>query len=272
MKFDPPLTLGRFQARRKRFFADVTLADGREVVAHCPNTGSMRGCLIPGARVALMPAADPKRKLRWTWVLVEIGSRWLGVDTGRAVPLVAHALQARGELELLPELAGYPRLDTEVRYGVDGRSRIDLLLSRGGEPCPLDTPAARRRKYRPFAGDERVYIEVKNTTLFETPGSRELGDASGRGTVAAFPDAVTLRGQKHLRELMAMVDAGHRAAMVYVVQRSGCEAFRPAWEIDPDYAELLRAAFEHGVEVYALGSSVGPSQMRCDRRLELRWP
>jgi sugar fermentation stimulation protein A len=221
--------------RYKRFFVDVELEGGERVVAHCPNTGSLAGCLVEGAPVLLAPANSEKRTLRFGWKLIRLGDCWVGVDTGLAVPLVEEALTAG----LLPALCGYPRLYREVRYGREDKSRIDLLLSRGGtlpsKAKPRDLPE----------GDERVYIEVKNTTLAEDG-------------LAMFPDAVTSRGQKHLQELMHVVESGQRAAMVYVVQRTDCERFRPADHVDPVYGQLLRRAQLAGVELYALRACPEP--------------
>jgi len=249
--FDPPLVRGALLRRHQRFLVDVRLADGRIVVAHCTNTGSLRGCLTEGAPVLIAPAAGAGRRLLWTWKLVRVGKAWVGVDTALAVPLVEEAL-TRG---LLPELSGYGRRIREVPYGVEGRSRIDLLLSRGGRPAP------RRGSRRVlFDGDERVYVEVKNTTL----AVRE-----GRASYAAFPDAVTERGLKHLHELVHVRRAGHRAAMVYCAQRSDVTRFAPADDIDPAYGTALREAIAQGVEAYALATNTGPRRIHAARRLPL---
>jgi sugar fermentation stimulation protein A len=253
MRFDPPLTRGVLLRRYKRFFVDVRLDDGTEVVAHCPNTGSLLGCLEEGAPVLLEPAKNPERKLRWTWKMVKIGRSWVGVDTSIANQLVADALQ-RGAIG---ELGGYERVVPEVKYGREGRSRIDLLLSRGGE-------AQKRGKGRAallsYAGDERVYVEVKNTTLVEPRDGRR---------VAAFPDAVTERGRKHLLELADVVEQGHRAAMVFSIQRSDCEVFAPADAIDPEYGKVLREVMARGVEAYALSARIGPRELRLAKRLDI---
>jgi len=249
MRFEPPLELATFQRRYKRFLVDATLDDGTEVVAHSTNTGALLGCLREGARAGLRPADNPERKLRWTWTLIRVGRQWVGVDTSLAVPLVSEALDGG----LLPELEGYERRVTEVAYGRTGRSRIDLLLSRGGT-VPEGTP---RRVRAPWVDDARVYVEVKTTTLV-TDG------------VAMFPDAVTERGKKHLHELIDVVKAGHRAAMVYVVQRKDAETFAPADHIDPAYGEALRLAVAAGVEMYAFDCQVGPKHLRPGARLEIR--
>jgi sugar fermentation stimulation protein A len=228
MQFAAPLVRGRFLRRYKRFFVDVELSDGAVVVAHCPNTGALTGCLVEGAQVLLEPASNPARSLRYTWKFVHLDG-WVGVDTGLAVPLVERAI-ASG---VLPGLGGFERVYREVKYGRDGGSRIDLLLSRGGV-----LPANAKPRTLP-EGDERVYVEVKNTTLVEPP-------------VALFPDAVTERGQKHLEELVHVRRSGQRAAMVYCVQRGHVSEFRPAALVDPRYAQLLSWAALEGVELYAL--------------------
>jgi sugar fermentation stimulation protein A len=246
MQFRAPLVPGRFLRRYKRFFADMELAGGERVVAHCPNTGSLLGCLEAGAPVWLLPTPDPRLSLRYRWTLVQVGRSWVVVDTALAVPVVEDAIAAG----LWPELAGFERSYREIRYGRELGSRIDLLLSRGGELPPAPRGAARAPRPLP-AGDERVYVEVKSTTL----------TVDG---LAMFPDAVTERGQKHLTELMHVVAQGQRAAMVYCVQRGDCEAFAPADHIDPEYGRLLREAIARGVEVYVLrtrplfGHGTGP--------------
>lgn len=254
MRFDPPLVRGRLIRRYKRFLVDVRLDGGDVVTAHCTNTGSLLGCLEEGAAVMLAPAATPGRKLAWTWKMVRIARTWVGVDTALAVPLVREALQ-RG---FLPELEGYDRVLPEVRYGREGRSRIDLLLSRGG------TAVKGNGRRAVVEGDERVYVEVKNTTL-------ALPDGNGARR-AAFPDAVTERGRKHLEELMAMRRQGHRAAMVYCVQRSDCVDLSPADAIDPGYGQALRHAMAQGVEAYALAMATGPRAIRPLRRLPVVLP
>ncbi len=253
MRFDPPLRRGRLIRRYKRFFVDLELDGIGEVVAHCPNTGSMRGCLVEGAPVLAHHSDDPKRRLAWTWVAVEVDGVWIGVWSAKAETLVAEAI---AEGELLPELAGYPRVATQVAYGGDRgkRSRIDLLLSRGGEA--VVTPG-RRRRVPEYRGDERVYVEVKSTTMRLGPG------------VAAFPDAVTERGRKHLGELQDVVAAGHRAALVLVIQRDDCPRFAPADGIDPAWGAALREAVAGGVEVYAVAATIGAEAMTLGRRLEI---
>lgn len=251
MQFKPALIQTTFLRRYKRFFADVALPDGRVLVTHCPNTGSLRGCLREGAPAAIEPAANPARKLRYTWKMVRLDGSWVGVDTSCANALVREALEAG----LIPELADHDRIVPEVKYGLEGRSRIDLLLSSGGS-----WPSVRRGPRALPVGDRRVYVEVKNTTLvYDRP----------QGRVAAFPDAVTERGRKHLADLVATVEAGHRAAMVFSVQRSDCIGFVPADDIDPAYGRALRAALAAGVEAYALGATIDPGRIELDRLLPI---
>jgi sugar fermentation stimulation protein A len=219
--------------RYKRFFADVRLASGEVVTAHCPNTGSLKGCLVEGARVWLRDSRDDRRKLRYTWQAVEVGGAWVNVDTGLPNRVVFEAL-----LEgLVPQLAGYRALRREVAYGVG--SRIDVLLS----------GHARRP-------GQRCFVEVKSTTL-------------ARGTTGLFPDAVTERGRKHLRELARAAEAGDRAVQLFFASREDVHAFRPADDIDPAYGAALRDAAGRGVEVMAFASRVTPDGLELGRRLRV---
>ena len=220
--FSPPLVQGALIKRYKRFLADVRLSDGREVTAHCMNPGSMKGLTAEGSAVWLTPHDDPKRKLQWTWQIAHEGGCPVGVNTNLPNGLVAAAAEAGA----IPALEGYTSYRREVRYGAE-RSRIDLLA----EGHPSDP--------RP------CYIEIKSVTLAQEG-------------VALFPDAVTARGLKHLRELQRVVAEGHRAMMFYLVQRDDCERFALAVEIDPAYAEGVRVAKASGVEVLAYSATIGP--------------
>lgn len=222
MRFDAPLRFGTLIERHHRFLAEVVLDSGERVTAHCPNTGRMTTCATPGWRVALSEHDNPKRKYRYTWELVHNGSCWIGVHTGRANELAAEAVAAG----TIPSLAGYPEILREQSFG---RSRFDLLLKRG---------------------DARCYVEVKNVTLVASDGCY------------AFPDAVTVRGRKHLEELATAVTAGHRAAMLFVVARSDGTRLRAAREIDPAYADALAAAQAVGVELHAWRAQIAPEGMR----------
>lgn len=223
----PPLTAGTLIRRYKRFLADVLLEDGSSVTVHCPNSGSMKGCAVPGSRVFLSKSDNPGRKYPHTWELVESDGFWAGINTGLPNKLVHEAIVDG----TIVELQGYDRIRPEVPYGE--QSRIDLLL----EGCP-----------------GRCFVEVKNVTLVE----------EGR---ALFPDAVTTRGQKHLNELMRVVAEGDRGVIFFTVQRGDGDAVSPADLIDPQYGLLLRLALEKGVEALAYRAEVTPAEIRLTERL-----
>lgn len=226
MQFDGPLEQGRLLKRYKRFFADIECADGSLLTAHCPNTGSMLNCLQDGAAVWFVRNDDPRRKLKATLELVQTPhGRLACVNTGRANALVEEALHNG----VISELAGFDRLRREVRYGEEN-SRADFCLEFGGEP---------------------VFVEVKSVTL---------GYAGS--DVAAFPDAVTERGSKHLRELTRLAQAGQRTVLLYCVNLTGIRAVRPAADIDPAYAAALAEAKAAGVEVLAYGVDIFPDAGR----------
>ncbi len=216
-----PLIPGTLIRRYKRFLADVRLEDGRMVTAHCPNPGSLAGCLGEGRAVLLSVSTNPRRKLPYTWELVRGEAGWIGINTHRANALAEEGIRCG----TVRELAGPGPILREVRYR---RSRVDLVL---GPPPRL------------------TYVEVKNVTLVDSGG------------FAAFPDAPTARGRKHLSELTAVRCLGHRAVMLFVVQRPDGTAFRPADPIDPAYGAALRAAAEAGVEVLAYRAAIDPP--RC---------
>ncbi|GAA5191828.1 DNA/RNA nuclease SfsA [Ferrimonas gelatinilytica] len=226
MQFPTPLQSATLVKRYKRFLADVICDDGRELTLHCPNTGAMTGCAEPGWTVWFSDSGNPKRKYpcTWEWVESDRGHRIM-VNTGRANALAQEGIEAG----LLPELAEYPNLRREVRYGQEN-SRIDLLLQGEGLPD--------------------CYVEVKNVTLLEEDGQ------------GYFPDAVTTRGQKHLRELMAICAEGERAAILFIVPHSGIDRVAPAAHIDPDYARLCREARDAGVGFFALSCALDPHQAR----------
>lgn len=208
----PKLTRGVLVKRYKRFLADVRLDTGKIVTAHCPNTGSMQGCSEPGRSVYLSRHDSPNRKLKYTWELIKMPGSLVGVNTLVPNRLVFQAAQAK----LIPELSGYQSAAREVSLG--NGSRIDLLLSNE-------------------QGD-RCYVEIKNCTLVDDG-------------IAMFPDAVTSRGLKHLKELETLVNAGCRCMMFYFIQRMDARIFKPADGIDPDYGRGLRRAVNRGVEILA---------------------
>jgi sugar fermentation stimulation protein A len=229
----PPLITGCLIRRYKRFLADVLLDSGETVTAHCANPGSMMGLSAPGSRVWLSVSDDPKRKLRHSWTLIEVDFGWIGpqlvsIDTTNPNRLAEEAI-GQG---LIPDLAGYETLRREVAYGRN--SRIDLLLSGEGRPA--------------------AYVEVKNVHLMRQAGLVE------------FPDSVTSRGAKHLEELGDMVDAGHRAVMLFIVQMQG-ERFAIAGDIDGAYQAALERAIARGVEVLVYACDVGVDRIAVRSRI-----
>lgn len=233
MQFDPPLEEGLLIRRYKRFLADIETVTGETLTIHCPNTGSMLNCQAEGARVWFSRSNDPKRKLPWTWELVETPhGRLACINTSRANRLVEEALLAGA----IPELAGFSALRREVAYGAEN-SRADFRLT--------------------YPSGE-VFVEVKSVTL-----------GYNMDCVAAFPDAVTVRGARHLRELSALAREGARAVLLYCVNLTGIEAVRPADDIDPAYGRALREALEAGVEILAYGADVTPQAIQVTRRLKV---
>jgi sugar fermentation stimulation protein A len=231
IEFSRPLIEGRLIQRMKRFLADVELHSGQVIRAHCPNTGSMKTCGSPGDTVLLSHDPNPNRKLEYTWELTQTKDGYVGVNTARPNQVTAKAVE-RG---LIPELAGYDNLRKEVAYGTG--SRIDLLLSGPGERL--------------------CYVEIKNTTLL-------VGDE------VRFPDAVTSRGLKHLHELAMMVKAGHRAVMLFFVNRPEGKFFAPASDIDPQYGEALRSVAAAGVEILAYRAVHSPLGISLGSRVDVK--
>ena len=224
MQFDPPLQPAILLKRYKRFLADVVTPDGRELTLHCPNTGAMTGCAAPGDTVWYSTSDNAKRKYAHTWELTETQQgAVICVNTLRANSLAKEAISAG----IIPELSGYNQLKSEVKYGDEG-SRIDFMLQAEDRP--------------------ECYIEVKSVTLAD----QENG---------YFPDAVTLRGQKHLRELMSVAAAGKRAVLLFAVLHSAIERFSPARHIDLKYAQLLNEAQKQGVEVLAYKAELSADNM-----------
>lgn len=215
----PPLRRGRLLRRYQRFLADVALEEGETVTAFCPNSGSMRGLIEPGAAAMVSESPNPHRKTRHTLEILRSGGTWVAVNTLLTNHLAYELLTKR----LLP-LRGFDEIIREVTVG---DSRLDFVLVKG------------KRK---------TYLEVKSVTL-------RVGEQ------AQFPDAVTLRGRKHLEALMELRKRGHGAAMLYIVQRGDCRCFAPAWDIDPAYARALDEAAKKGVRIYACGLSVKPNEI-----------
>jgi len=223
--FPAPRIEATFLRRRNRFVAEFRGDDGVEFAAHSANTGSMKGCLVPGGRCVLWDSENEQRKYRLSWKAIDAGPAWVGIDTSLPNQLAAQIVTAG----LLPELGDAPTVRREVVIAPG--SRADLLVE--------------------DASSGRTWVEVKNVTLVEDE-------------VARFPDAVTARGLKHLHELAARVKAGDRAMMIYVIQRADGRRFAPAREIDPAYAKALRAVHEAGVLVRPFGCTVSAAGVRVD--------
>ena len=227
MKYQPELIRGTLIRRYKRFLADIELEDGSEITAHCPNTGAMTACADPGSPVWLWDSQNPKRKYRHSWEWTTVQQRYRAcVNTARANQLVAEALEAGS----LTGISGYQVVEREPRVE-DGR--LDFLLR-----VSSDESEETEESQTPLH-----YIEVKSVTL-------PLADQEG---IAAFPDAVTARGLKHLQRLQALTAEGHRATLLFCVALEGIREVQPAWHIDPAYAEGLQQAVAAGVQVRAYG-------------------
>jgi len=232
MKFTAPLLSGRLQRRYMRFLSDITLDSGEIIKAHCPNPGSMLGLKEPGSRVWVSESDNPKRKLKYTFELIEADGTIVGINTQHPNLLVEEAVLDG----TITELSGYENLKREVKYGKN--SRIDLLL---------DDPEK-----------GRCYVEVKNVHLRREPDLVE------------FPDSVTSRGAKHLGELSDMIADGHRAVMVFLIQRDDGKAFSLARDIDPAYGEAFDKAAAAGVEMLAYSCSVSEDEIRAYRAIPIK--
>jgi|SaaInlStandDraft_1057018.scaffolds.fasta_scaffold04474_2 sugar fermentation stimulation protein A len=226
-----------FLKRYKRFLCDVKV--GKEIwTVHCPNSGSMKTLLEEGSPCFIHDSQNPKRKLRYTLTLMGVGDKdWALIDTQRPNAMAEEAIQS----DLIPELSGYTKLRREVKYGKEN-SRIDLLLEEEGRPL--------------------CYVEVKNNTMLSstTPGRSD------------FPDAVTERGRKHLRELMEMKAEGNRAVLLLMVNRTDANRAGIASEIDPAYADTLKEAMEAGVEVLCYRSKLSPELLEVSHRIAFDLP
>jgi sugar fermentation stimulation protein A len=229
MLLPQPLTPGRLLKRYKRFLSDIELESGRVVTAHCANPGAMTGLDAPGLPVWLSHSDDPGRKLEWSLELVELPTGLVGINTSHPNRIVAEALKSG----TIPPFADYPVIRPEVRYAE--RSRVDFLLS--------------------GPGLSDLYLEVKNVHLCRQAG------------LAEFPDCPTARGTRHLFDLAAMTEAGHRAAMLYLVQRTDCDRFTLASDIDPAYAKAFASACETGVEAYCYACTVTREEIRLSQAL-----
>lgn len=238
MKFEFPLEKGRWIKRYKRFMVDVETASTETLTVHSANTGSMKNCFVEGGEVWFWNSQNDKRKYPHSLELCETPSGHIAcVNTARPNHLVAEAI----ENKTISELQDYTELRQEVRYG-DERSRIDILLS---------------------GGEKNIYVEVKNTTLMESEANKRIG---------YFPDSVSERASKHLRELIRMVELGHRAVIFFCVNHTGIEVVRPADHIDTVYGQLLRQAKAAGVEILAYRSEISDTEIRLQHPLPVELP
>lgn len=236
MKFEKPLSQGIFQKRYKRFFTDIEF-EGEIITAHCPNTGSMMGLKDPGQDCLFSTTDDPKRKLKHTLQMVKASKSWVGVNTALPNKLVAELFQHNP----LKHWKKFDSLQGEVK--INDKSRIDLVLWNS-----KDHPDVKKWNHKNLAAPLHL-IEVKNVTLAEDG-------------VALFPDAVTTRGQKHLDELIELTKKGFSCEMVFVIQRTDCNIFKAAKEIDPDYAQKLKEAKKVGVKITPLPCSVSKKEVK----------
>ncbi len=235
MRFQTDLVPARLIRRYKRFLADCTLEDGSEITAHCANPGSMMGLAEAGTKVWLEPNDDPKKKLNFGWRLVDHENGHLtGVDTSLPNRVLRTALEAR---EIGP-LAAYTNVRPEVKYSEN--SRVDFLLTEDGLPD--------------------AYVEVKSVTLCRTPA------------LAEFPDSVTARGTKHMHDLAEVARMGHRAVLLYLVQRTDCSHVDIAADIDPKYAAAHAEATKAGVETICIGTHISPQEISIAAPLALGRP
>jgi len=224
----PPLIPGTLVKRYNRFIADITLTSGQTISAHCPNSGRMKACCEPGRPVYVSLHNNPKRKLKYTWELIEMPTSMVGINTQIPNRLVATSIEAG----LVPDLSGYDSIFREVK--TSGKTRLDILLSKGEK--------------------NRCYVEIKNCTLVEDG-------------MACFPDAVTSRGLKHLVELRSLVSAGFRCVIFYVIQRMDALTFQPADHIDPAYGKELRRALKNGVEILVYDTQIDLKTIRLNRKI-----
>ncbi len=224
----PELTKGILVKRYKRFLADVELASGEIITVHCPNSGSMKGCAIPGSDVWLSESDNPKRKYKHTWELAQVPDTMIGINTLIPNKLVKKSIESG----LIEELNGYESVKAEVK--TSEHTRLDLMLEKeNGEKC---------------------YVEIKNCTLVEDG-------------IAKFPDAVTTRGQKHLEELEDLVSKGHRGVIFYLIQRMDARTFTPADYIDQKYGEKLRKAVKNGVEIITRDTNLDTQLIRIRNKV-----
>lgn len=226
----PDLIEGRLVSRYKRFFADIKLDNGEVITAHCANTGPMTGVCQIGSPVLVSYHPSPKRKLAYSWEAIYIDEQWVGVNTSLPNRVIGHML----DRHLFPELEPYHTVKGEVTYGKE-KSRIDFLLTNGEDHPQSPNP-------------HKTYVEVKNSTWCI-------------GSLSLFPDTVTTRGQKHLRELMAIITENTAAVLIFFINRGDCDRFAAGAQADPEYARLLQEAIAKGVKVLPCRFAIEPTKI-----------
>ncbi len=231
MKFSNKLIKAKFVKRYKRFFSDHILEDGKLVTAHCPNTGAMTGVAKEGITSWLSPSNNPKRKLKWTWELTQENNTIVGVNTHSPNKIIQEAINNNEIMELL----NYKTLKREVKYGTN--SRIDIFLQ---DEKKID-----------------CYVEIKNVHLSRVKG------------IAEFPDGITSRGTKHLKELAHVAQSGCRAVMLYLIQRNDCNFFKIAKDIDKEYAKEFINALNAGVEVICIDTILNTNGISIGKNIQL---
>ncbi len=245
MKFPHPLIKGRFKSRYKRFFADVELENGTLITAHVPNTGSLKGCLNKEAVCYLSFSDSPHRKLKYTLQIIQTPSSWVGVNTHLSNDLVWEAFQ-QDRMPLWPTPYYGQR---EIK--INSQTRIDFVFCSQKENFPLHLINQKKSQ------NKFHFVEVKNVTLLSH-------------SVALFPDAVSQRGQKHLKELMNLMNEGHQAEIIFTVQRTDAQSFAPAKEIDPRYAELLKEAYDKGLRISPYTCQISPEEITLQTQKPLK--
>lgn len=232
MKFKSKLIQGTVIKRYKRFFADITLDSGEIVIAHVPNTGSMKTCLEPGWKCLVSHHDAPKRKLKYTLEMTHNGVTWIGVNTHITTNLALEGFEQKSIIEF----NNFNDIKKEVVYG---ESRLDLLLTN-------------------TKNQNKKFVEIKNVTLL------------GEKRSALFPDAKSERGTKHLHELMKIIDDGDQASMLFIIQREDVDSFSPAELIDPIYTKTLKEAYKKGVQILCYRCSLGPEEIKIDKKIEFK--
>ncbi|MCA9507197.1 MAG: DNA/RNA nuclease SfsA [Myxococcales bacterium] len=235
MNFSKPAMVGKLLCRRKRFFMDIVLPNGEEVVAHIANTGSMLGLIDAGNEVLLTKNDDPKRTLKYSVQAIKIGCEWVGVNTMLPNRLIKNSFSHA----CMEDFHHYQTVKTEVKYGIEQRSRIDFLLSES------------------LKDQADCYLEVKNVTLM-------------KNGIAQFPDAVSTRAQKHIDELMFMRSHGFEAALIFLVQRGDCSYFSPASHIDKIYGEKLADAAQKGLIIKALVAKLSETGVLLSHEIDCK--